>query len=100
LTSDAPAETVLRYEMACTQADFHRLLPGIAAVQYDATLNQFSHLENDRCWTLQLINPREREIGRLRLPQVDVVLRFKGYTRGEVDIVITRFFAHFRRGGG
>ncbi|HUB44531.1 MAG TPA: hypothetical protein VMB73_06065 [Acetobacteraceae bacterium] len=97
---DAPPEVTLRYEMAFTLADFQRLLPGVAAVEYDASLNQFTHVENDRCWTVRLADPRQRAIGRIRLPVVDVVLSFKGYTPAEVDRVMARFFAHFRRGGG
>jgi hypothetical protein len=97
---DAPPEVTLRYEMAFTLADFQRLLPGVAVVEYDASLNLFRHVETGRCWTLRLVDPRQRAIGRIRLPVVDVVLSFKGYTPAEVDRVMARFFAHFRRGGG
>lgn len=100
MTGDKPAEVVLRFEMACTPADFHRLLPSVAAVEYDAALNQFVHVEGSRRWTLRLIDPRERKIAALRLPVVDVVLVFEGYAQTDIDAVMERFFAHFRRGGG
>jgi hypothetical protein len=100
LTDDAPARVTLHFEMGCTPADFHRLLPAVAAVRYDAALNRFIHAEEDRCWSVQLGAPRERPIAALRLPVVDVVMTFEGYAGHEVDAVVARFFAHFRRGGG
>jgi len=86
--------------MGCTSAEFHRLLPGVGDVEYDAAENQFSHVEDDRCWSLRLMDSRERAIGALRLPVVDVALRFRGYARADIDAVMARFFAHFSRGGG
>ena len=100
MTGDKPAEVVLRFEMAGTRADFHRLLPAVAAVEYDAVLNQFVHVEGSRRWSVRLIDPRERKIAALRLPVVDVVLVFEGYAQTDIDAVMERFFAHFRRGGG
>jgi len=100
LTNDTPAEVTLRFEMGCTPAEFHQRLPAVAAVEYDAVLSQFSHMEDGRCWRLRLIDPRERAIGALRLPVVDVALVFRGYTQADMDSILERFFAHFRRGGG
>jgi hypothetical protein len=91
---------VFLFEMAFTLAEFHRLLPAVATVEYDAALNQFIHVENSRRWTLGLSNPRERTIGALRLPLVDVELRIQGYEAADSDVVVARFLAHFRRGGG
>jgi hypothetical protein len=100
LTDAAPEAVTLNFEMACTPADFHRLLPAVAAVEYDAVRDQFSHEEDGRRWRLRLIEPRERSVGALRLPVVDVELVFEGYALGDIDAVVRRFFAHFRRGGG
>jgi len=90
----------LHYEMASTLEDFQRLLPAVATVDYDPTLNQFTHVEPGKCWSLRLGNPRERQAGGLKLPLIDVVLTFAGYTETEIDTVIERFFTYFRRGGG
>jgi hypothetical protein len=90
----------LCFEMGFAPAEFHRLLPTVAKVEYDAALNRFSHLEEGRHWSLRLINPRERVIGLLHLPLVDVELRFEGYTQPDIEALVARFKAHFRRGGG
>jgi hypothetical protein len=100
VSRDAPAEVTLRLEMACTEADFHRLLPAVAEVQYDAVLNRFSHLEKGRRWSLRLNEPHERRIGALRLPVADVTFLFEGYAQNEIDAIMERFLTHFRRGGG
>jgi hypothetical protein len=100
VTEAAPGEVILRFEMGCTLAEFHRLLPAVAPVAFDPVLNQFSHTEETRSWQLRLINPRERAIAALRLPVVDVVLTFHGYAQGNIDSFMDRFLAHFRRGGG
>lgn len=100
MKGDTPAEVTLRFEMAFTPAEFHRLLPAVAAVEYDAGLDQFSHVEDSRRWRLRLIDPRERRIATLRLPVVDVEFVFQGYGQAEIASVMDRFFAYFRRGGG
>jgi hypothetical protein len=100
LTDDTPAEATLRFEMGCTPAEFHRLLPAVASVEYDAALSQFTHVEDGRRWSLRLIDPRERTIGALRLPVVGVGLVFQGYAQADIDSFMARFLAHFRRGGG
>jgi hypothetical protein len=54
----------------------------------------------ERRWSLSLQDPRERRLGSLRLPIVDVELTFEGYASDEIDAFMARFRAHFRRGGG
>jgi hypothetical protein len=100
LTDETPAEAVLRFEMAGTPEDFQRLLPAVAAVEYDTALNRFVHVEGSRRWSLRLINPRERKIAAWRLPMVDAVFVFEGYAQNDIEAIMERFFAHFRRGGG
>ncbi len=100
MTGDPSAEVTLRFEMGCTAADFCRLLPAVATVKYDAALSRFDHVEDGRRWSLRLSDPRERAIGALRLPVVDVALVFQGYAQADIDSFVARFFAHFRRGGG
>lgn len=90
----------LRFEMGCAAEEFHRRLPAVAAVTFDAALSQFTHQEDGRRWTLRLADQRERRIANIRLPVTDVVFGFEGYSQAEVDGVVERFFAHFRRGGG
>lgn len=100
MTDNATPEVTLRFEMGCTLADFHRLLPGVAAVRYDGTLRQFTHEEESRGWSVRLGEPRERSIASVRLPVLDVTFVFHGYRQPEIDAITERFFAHFRRGGG
>jgi len=100
MTGTTPVGVTLHYEMAATLEDFQRLLPAVATVEYDPTLIQFTHVEPGKCWSLRLSNPRKRHVAGLKLPLVDVVLTFAGYTEAEIDTVVERFFAYFRRGGG
>lgn len=78
---------ILRFEMGCTPAEFRQRLLA-APVTYDVERAQFEHVEN-----LRLIDPRQRTIGTLRLPAVDVELVFQGYTRADIDAIVTRFHA-------
>jgi hypothetical protein len=99
--SDAtPAKVTVLLEMGCTPAEFHQRLPAVARAEYDPTRVQFDHVENGRRWSLRLIDPRERTIGALRLPVIDVELMFQGYPKVDIDLFMAPFLAHFRRGGG
>jgi hypothetical protein len=97
---DTPAEVTLRFEMGSVPEEFHRRLPAVASVEYDAEKAEFRHEEDGRSWRLRLIDPRERRIASVRLPMVDVEFVFRGYAQAEIESVMARFFAHFRRGGG
>jgi hypothetical protein len=94
-------EIILRFEMGYTPEDFGRRLPKLAEVSYDPAHDQFEHVEADgRRWGLRIIGHRQREIALLRLPVIDVELTFQRYERDEIDAFMSRFHAHFRRGGG
>jgi hypothetical protein len=81
--------------MACTEADFHRLLPAaFPGVAWDAATRSFNHGDG---WTLRLGVPRERRIAGLCLPVMDVAFEFRGLDAGRV---LERFFMYFQRGGG
>jgi hypothetical protein len=75
-------------------------LPHVAPVTFDAAHGEFRHTERERRWSLRLLDPRERRLGSLRLPIVDVELTFEGYASAEIDAFMARFHAHFRRAGG
>jgi hypothetical protein len=96
----ANADAIIRLEMGFTPAELHQRLPAIAVVEYNEALAQFDHVEEGRRWNLRLIGPRQRTIGRLRLPVVDVELVFQGYEPSEIASFMALFHAHFRRGGG
>lgn len=100
MTDDAPGEVTLRFEMGCVPAEFHRLLPMVDLVVWDAGRAEFSHVEPARSWRLRLLGERQRRIALLRLPVVDVEFGFRGYAQAEIDAVMARFFTYFRRGGG
>ncbi len=95
-----PDDVTLRFEMGCVPEEFHRRLPAVASVEYDAGRAEFSHAEDGRSWRLRLIDPRQRRIASVQLPTVDVEFIFRGYAQADIDSVMARFFAHFRRGGG
>ena len=81
-------------------AEFHQRLPLVAPVTFDEAQEEFRHTERERRWSLRLLDPRERRLGSLRLPIVDVELTFEGYASAEIDAFMARFHARFRRGGG
>jgi hypothetical protein len=94
-------EIILRFEMGYTPVDFGRRLAALAAVSYDPARAQFDHAEEDgRRWSLRLIDPRQRKIALLKLPVVDVEFVFQRYELDEINAFMSRFHAHFRRGGG
>jgi hypothetical protein len=100
MTCRTSGEVTLRLEMGCAPIDFHRLLPALNGLEYDANETLFRHVEKSRSWSLRLVNPRERAIGALRVPLVDVELTFQGYPQAEVDSFMERFLMLFQRGGG
>jgi hypothetical protein len=93
-------EIILRFEMGYTPAKFHQRLPALADVEYDLKQSQFDHVEDGRRWSLRLSDPRDRVIGSLRVPRVDVEFVFQRYELADINAFMTRFHAHFRRGGG
>ena len=96
----ANADAIIRLEMGFTAAELRQRLPAIAFVRYDEALAQFDHVEEGRSWNLRLIGQRDRTIGALRLPVLDVELVFRGYEPSDIAAFMARFRAHFQRGGG
>ena len=97
--SEAPVER--RYVMACTEADFHRLLgAAMGPHEFDAARRVFSHAEAERSWSLALADAGERRIAQWHIPLTEVTFRFSGYGERDVEAVLGRFFAYFQRGGG
>ena len=94
------SEITLRFEMGYTPAEFRQRLPALAEVEYDPERSQFDHFEAGRRWSLRLSDPRDRVIGSLRVPRVDVEFVFQRYELADINAFMTRFHAHFRRGGG
>jgi hypothetical protein len=68
--------------------------------RYDPERSQFDHVEDGRRWSVRLSDPRDRVIGSLRVPRVDVEFVFQRYDLADINAFMTRFHAHFRRGGG
>ena len=97
--SDAPI--VRRYVMACTEADFHRLLgAAMGPYCYDAAERSFAHATSERSWRLSLADAGERRIAQWRMKLTEVTFSFRGYAEAEVEVLMRRFFLYFQRGGG
>lgn len=95
------APVVRRYVMACTEADFHRLLgAAMGPCEFDPVSRAFSHSEAERAWSLTLANAGERRIAQWHVALTEVTFRFFGYSESEVETVLQKFFAYFQRGGG
>jgi hypothetical protein len=87
--------------MACTEADFHRLLgAAMGPYQYDPSVRAFSHSEAERSWSLTLADAGERRIAQWHIALTEVTFRFCGYAEDEIERVLQKFFAYFQRGGG
>jgi hypothetical protein len=87
--------------MACTEADFHRLLgAAMGPYAYDAAGRVFSHAEAGRSWSLTLADAGERRIAQWHVALTEVTFCFHGYGESQVDAVLGKFFAYFQRGGG
>jgi hypothetical protein len=97
--SDTPIER--RYVMACTEADFHRLLgAAMGAHEFDPAQRLFSYSEAGRSWSLMLANAGERRIAQWHIALTEVTFQFRGYGDGEVEAALKKFFMYFQRGGG
>lgn len=95
------APVTRRYVMACTDADFHRLLPAaIGSFRYDAAHRCFTGGTPERSWQLCLTDAGERRIALWRMPLTEAVFTFTGYTDPEIEALLHRFFTYFQRGGG
>jgi hypothetical protein len=69
-------------------------------VEYDPERFQFNHVEDGRRWSLRQSDPRDRVIGSLCVPRGDVEFVFRRYEFPDINAFMSRFHAHFRRGGG
>jgi len=95
------APIVRRYVIACTEADFHRLLgQAMGPCDFDPPKRAFSHSEPGRSWSLTLADAGERRIAQWHVALTEVSFRFCGYGEGEIDALLAKFFAYFQRGGG
>ena len=93
-------DVTLHFTMGYTPAEFRQRMTAFADVTYDEACAQFDCAEEGRCWSLRLINPRQRVMGLMRVPTVDVDLVFRGYSQSGIDAFMKRFQAWFHRGGG
>ena len=95
------APVVRRYVMACTEADFHRLLgTAMGPCEFDPVRLAFSHSEAERSWSMALADAGERRIAQWHMPLTEVTFRFCGYSESEIEAVLGKFFTYFQRGGG
>jgi hypothetical protein len=74
----AGIDVTLRIEMGYTPAGFQQRMPAFANVTYDVACARFDHVEDDKNWSLRLINPRRRAIALPCVPTVDIELVFRG----------------------
>ncbi len=87
--------------MACSEADFHRLLgAAMGPNEFDPLRRTFSHVETDRTWSLTLSDAGERRIAQWRMELTEVTFRFCGYDESEIERALQKFFVYFQRGGG
>ena len=82
--------------MACTEADFHRLMPmAFPGIVFDPLRRCFT--SPDGTWSLALGEPATRDIASLRLPMIEATFHVRA---AEADTVIATFLRYFQRGGG
>ena len=92
----AAVPVVRRFSMACTEADFRRLMPlAFPGVSFDPARRRF--MATDGTWSLELGEQGVREIASLRLPAIEITFHLRV---AQADKVLGAFFRYFQRGGG
>lgn len=97
-----PGTFFVRYEMALTAAELHRL-----AIHLDGgtTLDRNERsvaatLPDGRRWSIALGPERTRRIALVALPICDAEIRLVGWSADEAEAFLARFHRVFRKGGG
>ncbi len=91
----------LRRQMTCTRAEFMSWLPG-------ATRNAPARVDGDTvtipvgsgCVEITLEEAAPRRAGQMRLPTLDIRMRFTGMDEATRESFIAYFDLYTRRGGG
>ncbi|MFQ5761035.1 MAG: hypothetical protein ACE5HM_08680 [Acidiferrobacterales bacterium] len=88
-------------EMGINHAEFRRTLPRALEHQSYKILGD-NIIITDALGTLEIrLSPeRDRKLGALVLPVINVHFTFKGYNSSEVKNFMQRFDLYFQRGGG
>lgn len=94
---------VVQLEMGITHADFFRIFPrvpdgGALRREHEAAISVA--WPDGRSLQVSLSAERVRRIALLRIPCVDVTLRFHGFDDEQRAHLVTRFHRAFQKGGG
>ena len=105
--SEPARETRETREMSITTSEFFRTLPSVLRGerleidrQRRSAIVAAADLEDRRRVEISLSPERERRLGALSLPVLDVEFRFRFMSEDDVRDFRSRFETHFRRGGG
>ena len=92
----------LRREMSISHAEFLRSLgPAVAPATFRVEPGMLIHVDGaPGAVTIRLSAERERRIGALRLPVVDMEMTLAGFEAGERERFLLQFDRAFQRGGG
>ena len=91
-----------RAEMGYSRQELLREIPGAVAPYRVALQGDGSaalRLDN-RCATLRIENDRNRHLGALILPVIDVTIQFENFTERQCNEFVERFRIRLQRGGG
>lgn len=97
-----PGVFLVRYEMALTAAELHRLavhLPGGDRLEVSPR-RVAADLGDGRSWSITLGPERARRIALLSFPITDAEIRLTGFAPAVTDAFLARFHTVFRKGGG
>lgn len=96
-------EDVERLEMGFDHAEFFRLFPRVVPdgkITYDGLIVTVVWSELGQRLKVVLSDAKTREIGRLRIPYLNVALIFSGFSEDEHREFMVGFRRAFQKGGG
>lgn len=98
----ATGSSLYRAEMSCSRSELLRELPS-AVSPYRASLQDDGAVAiscDGRLARLVISNDRNRRIGSLSLPVVDITIDFENFTERQYAEFVERFRTRLHRGGG
>jgi len=93
--------TVIQRQFGLSHADLQRLLPRFTDADVSFSGSDFVLVfANKRQLAISLGPERERRLGLMRIPFVDLEFTFKGWEPSDIHGFMARFDRMFQKGGG
>lgn len=94
-------ELTISKTLAVTKVDFFRLLPSaMSGLSYQTEQDAVVAIQEKSRIVISLQVKKNREVGAISLPQLQIDLCFTDWRKSEIDGFMECFDRHFQRGGG